>query len=125
MQLTLQRDDQNAIRTLGTLGQWQTLELPWENNVKDKSCIPAGTYLCELRFSPVHNMKLFWITGVKDREDVEIHWGNFARDTKGCVLLGMSRENNAIDNSHTAFNQFMESLQTVSTFILQIVDPVK
>ena len=117
---------QNAVRTLGTLtgtAIWQTLELPWLNNLKDKSCIPAGTYLCELRFSPVHNMKLFWITGVKDRDDVEIHWGNFARDTKGCVLVGMSRENAAIDNSHTAFEQFMNSLAGVTSFTLQIKDP--
>jgi hypothetical protein len=127
LNFVLQRDDQNALRTLGTLscGDFvcQTLELPWENNAPDKSCIPANTYICQLEFSPDHNQKVFWLQGTQPRKAVEIHWGNFVKDTKGCILLGTKREANAIDNSVSAFDAFMAFVGTEDHITLQIIDP--
>lgn len=135
MNAVLQRGDQNAIRTLGALlcmkdsdvmqpvFSCQTLELPWLGNKHSVSCIPAGTYLCVLKFSPIHGKKVYWITNVPGRDDVEIHWGNFVRDTKGCVLLGMHRETDSIDNSVVAFNAFMTYMDGAESFTLQIIDP--
>jgi hypothetical protein len=126
--LVLQRDDQNAQRTLGTLSDEsgvlaQTLELPWLDNKPGLSCIPAGTYFANLLYSPVHGRKVYWLTGVKGRVDVEIHWGNFARNTKGCILLGTAREANAIDNSVAAFEAFMTHMAGAPKIAIQINDP--
>jgi hypothetical protein len=127
--MILQRDDQNATRTLGTIGDSagvlaQTLELPWNNNAPDASCIPAGTYLCTLRWSPEHAMNLYWITGVPNRADVEIHWGNFPSNTLGCVLVAESRDPDGtdVDNSKTAFARFMAHLAGASSFTLTVAD---
>jgi hypothetical protein len=125
--MILQRDDQNAERILGTIGDdsgvlAQTLELGWHDNQPDVSCIPAGTYECVLKFSPEHNMNLYWITGVTNRADVEIHIGNFPSNTKGCVLLGDTREADAIDNSGDAFHRFMAAMNGAPSFPLTIAD---
>jgi hypothetical protein len=128
MTLTLQRDDQDSRRTLGTIQApdssilCQTLELPWLDNARDASCIPAGTYQCFLRWSPEHKMSLYWITGVEGRDDVEIHWGNFPSNTKGCVLVGKERESDAIDDSKLAFASFMAYLQGATQFTLVVAD---
>ncbi len=126
--LTLDRDDQDDIRTLGTIRNAadnsvvvpDTLELPWRDNHKDTSCIPEGTYLCKLKFSPEHGINLYWITDVEGRDDVEIHWGNFPANTKGCVLVGQSREQDAIDHSKDAFGAFMTFLAGVEEFTLVV-----
>lgn len=65
----------------------QTLELPWRNNEPFNSCIPLGKYQVERRHSPRYGNH--WeILGVKDRDLILIHGGNFHRDTEGCVLVG-------------------------------------
>ena len=127
--MKLQRDNQDSARTYGTIGDdagvlAQTLELPWKNNTPDVSCIVAGTYLCELRWSPEHSRNLYWITGVPNRADVEIHIGNFTSNTKGCVLLADSRDPDGVDvdNSTDAFQRFMAHMAGASSFTLTVVD---
>ena len=127
--LYLRRDDQNAQRTLGVLYEdttvlAQTLELPWVDNAPGMSCIPAGIYCANLRYSPVHGRDVYWLAGVKDRVDIEIHWGNFPSDTKGCILLGTSREANAIGHSVEAFSAFMAHMAGAPRITIQINAPV-
>lgn len=65
-----------------------TLEPPKR---EDKPCcIPPGTYAVEKRFSPKHG---FHVPGLKDVpgfSDIEIHPGNYPKDTEGCLLVGSS-----------------------------------
>lgn len=128
--MKLQRDDQNSVRTFGTLqtddgtAVCQTLELPWEDNQPDVSCIPSGTYTCLLKYSPEHAMNLYWITGVMGRQDVEIHIGNYPSNTKGCVLLGDTRDGDALDNSGDAFRRFMVSMDGAQSFTLTVNAPI-
>src|SRR4030065_250290 len=73
----------------------KTLELPWRNNQKGKSCIPPGNYKCVVRQSPSKGM-VYHLYGVKDRSNILIHLGNWAgdadkglkSDVAGCILLG-------------------------------------
>lgn len=72
-----------------------SLELPWRDNARSRSCIPAGRYLCRQRRSPRFG-EVYAIEGVAGRSNVLIHAGNvagdtskgFASDVLGCVLLG-------------------------------------
>lgn len=66
-----------------------TLELPWNNNAEDTSCIPIGTYLCKRIKSPKFG-ETFEITGVDRRTYILFHHGNTIKDTNGCILLGRS-----------------------------------
>lgn len=68
-----------------------TLELPYRDNVRNISCIPAGTY----QVNKVDNAKRgkhFRLISVPHRSAILIHAGNFASglrpDTLGCILPG-------------------------------------
>lgn len=64
-----------------------TLELPWDQNNHDTSCIPIGTYKCITHDSLAHP-HTWEITGVPNRSAILIHEGNTAENSKGCVLVG-------------------------------------
>lgn len=69
----------------------QTLELPWAENVHNRSCIPLGTYPCEVSWSPRFGRALPHLLSVPERDGILIHPGNTTADTDGCVLVGMDR----------------------------------
>lgn len=63
-----------------------TLERPWLNNTPRISCIPVGTYRCKRVKSPTFG-DTFEILGVEGRSALLFHWGNFVRNSRGCVLV--------------------------------------
>jgi hypothetical protein len=95
LHLLRQQDDTN--QTLGKLslkdvrGQvlfsCVTLELPWEHNLSQKSCIPCGFYQLKKRYSLKYGWHLH-VQNVEGRSLILIHYGNFRTDTKGCILVG-------------------------------------
>lgn len=109
-----------------------TLELPWRNNEKNISCIPAGTYDVTIRISPRFG-RVYWVLKVEGRTYILIHSGNWAGDveeglnthTNGCILLGTKRGylagQRAVLLSRKAIRQFIEKLQGYN-FKLHIVE---
>lgn len=75
-----------------------SLELPWRDNRRKRSCIPTGDYVCRLVRSPRFG-RVFTVTGVPGRSAILIHPGNFGGDVEkgyqshveGCILLGQRR----------------------------------
>jgi len=67
-----------------------TLELPWLDNCKGVSCIPAGTYNYNIAKSPRSGDLVLWLENVPDRSHIQIHAGNYTRQIKGCILVGDS-----------------------------------
>jgi len=62
-----------------------TIELPWNNNQCNRSCIPEGTYVLVKRWSPRYKWHLE-ITGVKNRKLILIHAANCAKaELRGCI----------------------------------------
>ncbi len=59
---------------------------------------------------------------VPNRDDILFHWGNFTRNTRGCILVGsyFSEDGMAVMDSKIAFQAFMESLSSVKEFELFI-----
>lgn len=114
--MQLVRFFQNNVATLGVIKVNDlhlpifTLELPWRDNKDDISCIPVGQY----KIIPHHSAKYpdtFEIVGVPGRDAILIHIGNYPRDTKGCVLVGMGilPDQPMINNSGTAL-KYLHSL---------------
>ena len=66
-----------------------TLELDWNNNKAQQSCIPVGQYVTRKHKSPKFG-RCFKILRVPSRTHILIHAGNYTRDTTGCVLVGSS-----------------------------------
>ncbi len=64
-----------------------TLELPWINNEPDISCIPKGIYRYYSKDSPA-NGHVLELADVYSRRYIQIHAGNYTRQTLGCILVG-------------------------------------
>jgi hypothetical protein len=58
-----------------------TLELPWHNNERGRSCTMADTYFGRVYVSPRLGRPVIRFQDKNGREDCEIHNGNFAADT--------------------------------------------
>lgn len=75
-----------------------TGELPWRNNERGQSCIPAGLYQVFMRTSPRFG-RCYEIQDVPGRTHILLHNGNWCGDdvlgfkthVDGCVLVGLSR----------------------------------
>jgi hypothetical protein len=102
MNITVTRKWFTALSTIGELecvneahGPFHcfTLEPPKKDPPAKPRCIPTGSYEVTWRFSPNHG---FWVPAVEnvpDFADIEIHPGNFQKDTEGCLLVAESRGN--------------------------------
>lgn len=85
-----------SIPGMGTFGSLRangfscvTLEREWMDNAADISCIPLGQYTCSLYDSPKHG-KVYQVTGVQNRANIEIHAANVMQELLGCIALGQS-----------------------------------
>lgn len=60
--------------------------------LKGETCIPAGTYKVEKRYSPKFSPKtgheMLWVKDVPGFQYILIHTGNTDDDTEGCLVVG-------------------------------------
>ena len=105
--LALQPDGADKSVVLG-----YTLERPDEaqNNAQAPFCIPEGTYKVLLQKSPRFGFVTPHLQDVPGRTMIEIHPGNFPKDTEGCILVGESYGLNYLNNSKVVFNNLMSKL---------------
>jgi hypothetical protein len=96
------------------------LELPWNDNKDNESCIPFGIYNCAKHNSPKFG-EVFKVLHVPNREEILFHAGNFPKDTHGCLLLGLTKSTNYVGESRKAFQQFMDLLKDCNSFELEII----
>ncbi len=66
----------------------KSLELPWNDNKPQISCIPAGRYLCKRTWSPKHGEYQHEICNVPGRTGLRFDIANFVKQLLGCVCLG-------------------------------------
>lgn len=89
-----------------------TLELPYINNEKNISSIPANDYVCKLIVSRKFGI-VFQVLNVVNRGNILIHKGNYTTDTHGCILLGSSytlspdKKECSLQKSKIAFDNLM------------------
>lgn len=93
-----------------------------EHSYDCKPKIPNGTYTCVRGKHRLHGMtedfETFEITGVEGHSGVLFHWGNFNKDSDGCVLIGRTRSGDMVTSSREAFAEFMHGLEGVNEFEL-------
>lgn len=125
--ITLRRQTSNDECTIGKLtvfGEtvWTLEDAQREHKVWGETRIPAGKYKLELRndggmtqryaarFPNMHR-GMIWLRHVPMFEWVYIHIGNTAKDTEGCILVGLGRDGNRIANSKAAYEKIYPMIQ--------------
>jgi hypothetical protein len=83
---------------------------PNGEKVDGATAIPKGTYQVKVDHSEKFNKSLPHILDVPNFEGIRIHGGNRAIDTEGCVLVGMSKNDDMIYNCKPALNAIMGAL---------------
>lgn len=83
-----------------------TLAQIWAIKIPDKTAIPLGTYGVTKYFSIKNNRTVPLLVNVKGFSYVEIHVGNFPKDTDGCLLLGTEKGTDEVLNSKAAVSAF-------------------
>lgn len=100
-----------------------TLEQPWEDNKKFKSCIPSGVYVCQA-YKSKDKGGTFVVNNVPGRSGILFHKGNTTDDTGGCILIGESfgyvKGKDGVLSSKEGFNEFMDILGDEKYFLLWI-----
>ena len=90
-----------------------TLENPELNNVKNISCIPEGQYSVRLRTareSATRDYLHLLVQDVPNRDYILFHIGNSAKDTSGCILVGIGRKQDFVSNSRLAMDLLMKEI---------------
>ena len=116
--LLIIRETFTEVSTIGNLyldGEWlcDTLELPYLDNQRSISCIPEGHYEVRMRYpreSATRDYMHLLVKDVTDRDYILFHIGNSAKDTRGCILVGIGREHNIVKNSTLAMGLLMKEI---------------
>ena len=81
------------------------------NRPQRPCCIQSGTYKVILQKSIHFGMIVPCVQNVEGHTGIEIHPGNFPRDTHGCLCVGEGRGPDDVTQSRDAFNELMAILQ--------------
>lgn len=119
----------------------RTLELPWQDNARNVSCIPAGVYDAEIFDSLRFGRKVFMLRDVPGRDLIEIHPGNWAgdladgwhTDVDGCILPGFGVAalltpagflQLGVTRSRAALDAMLAAMGDATRLTVEIVGPV-
>jgi hypothetical protein len=116
--LLLIRDTFSKKSTIGELflnGEriCDTLENPWVDNQRNISCIPEGVYPVRLRLpreSATRDYLHLLVEDVENRSYILFHRGNSAKDTRGCILVGLGTEQDVVHNSTLAMDLLIKEV---------------
>lgn len=137
MDMTLTRTRNREDGIFGTLKsndlsfKCVTLEHAYMDPVKGAlPKLQPGTYTCVRGPHRLHNMTsdfiTFEITGVPGHTNILFHWGNYNKDSEGCVLLGDTVAANDVGEgmvtcSRLTYSEFMKAQKGIDKFILTVI----
>src|SRR5712664_2040049 len=120
MRLVLQRQTENSICTMGEIqingffSAW-TLERQGPQFPSDFHRIDAGIYPITIYPSPHFGRPMPLLT-VPGHQWIEIHYGNWPRNSHGCILVGSQRGENLLYNTKLKFDELFPVIEAaVST----------
>ena len=120
MKITVQRKTLTPQSTEGEmfldgLFECYTLEPPTLDPPTKPRAIPADTYPWRKYFSPDHGIEVVLVENVPGFTGIEIHPGNFPRDTLGCTVVGTIEQENFVGHSQEEFARLMAKLPASGT----------
>jgi len=127
--LLIEREDFTVQSTIGTLylngGRiCDTLENSWQDNKVNISCIPEGEYSVRLRTareSASRDYLHLLVEDVEGRTYILFHIGNLPTHTKGCVLVGLTRGKDVVNNSKVAMDLLIKEILTLGGTNIKLI----
>lgn len=124
MNMVLHRYEEGAQGIFGKLygvdAEFDTLE----HSFAGRALIPPGNYRCVRGPHRLHGMtkdfETFEVLGIPGHSGLLFHWGNYNRDSQGCILVGASRQGDMICGSRAAFATFMALQKGEDSFLLVV-----
>lgn len=131
MKLTLQRYLFDNDYTMGLLfidGLYfcDTIEDKFRGNdlkgkkVYGETCIPYGVYDIKITYSLKYKKNMPQIMDVPYFTGIRIHSGNTAKDSFGCVIIGIKSENGKVLESRKTYNALIKRLETAKNIKIDI-----
>ena len=97
-----------------------TLEHSYDGLAK----IPSGVYTCKRGCHTLPGRSAGFITfevmGVIGHAGILFHWGNYNRDSSGCILIGEDHVDDMITNSRKTFRKLMLAQEGIDEFKLTV-----
>lgn len=118
--ITIIRDLRTAVCTMGVFEAVSdkkkgkvtgyTLEPPWRENRPFESCIPPGVYkgFKRIKGTGKWDYDVIELLEVPGRKNIQLHAGNYPKNTTGCVLLGSERGVNAVWQSKIKVRELID-----------------
>src|ERR1700693_4777297 len=109
MRMVPQRQTENSVCTMGEItiagnfAAW-SLEQPGPQFPSGFHRVEAGIFPIKLYESP-HFGRLMPLLVDPPHEWIEIHWGNWPRNSHGCILVGTMRGENILYNTREKFDE--------------------
>ena len=75
------------------------------------SAIPPGRYPVTIYASPHFGREVPLLEDVPNRSEIEMHFGNYPTDSRGCILVGLTHEPDFVGESRKAFEKLFETIQ--------------
>lgn len=92
-----------------------TLEPRVDQSQGKPFAVPTGTYHWSKAFSQHFGFMVIKIFNIPGFEDIEIHPGNYPKDTHGCCLVGSTQGKDFVGNSVVEFLTLLAALPLSGT----------
>ncbi len=93
----------STVKPNGELWMAKSLELPWDANISNVSCIPTGIYLCtysrsnRLSLAAGRDIFTYEVLNVPNRAGIRLHSANYFFQLRGCIALGSAFKDLNVD----------------------------
>ena len=102
-----------GVMTINGTFECYTLEPRRDQSQGKPYCVPVGMYGYSIYSSPRFGRNVIAVESIPGFDDIEVHPGNFPRDTHGCCLVGCTEGADFVGQSDEEFDALMGKITPV------------
>ena len=91
-----------------------------KTKVAGETCIPYGTYVVKITYSNKYRKSMPQILDVPYFTGIRIHSGSSAKDSSGCVIVGIKSKNGEVLESRKTYNALIKKIEPYNNIKIYI-----